>query len=78
MGDQLVIGLSSDEFNAVKRSHTWLRKRRLSLYELLGATHLLVSDTSSAVIDYLLLDRPVIHAFADLRVYESSRGFSVE
>jgi CDP-glycerol glycerophosphotransferase (TagB/SpsB family) len=56
----------------------WLRERRLSLYELLGATNLLISDVSSVVIDYLLLDRPVIHAFSDRRAYESSRGFSVE
>jgi CDP-glycerol glycerophosphotransferase (TagB/SpsB family) len=56
----------------------WLRERRLSLYEFLGATDLLISDISSVVIDYLLLDRPVIHAFTDLGEYESSRGFTVE
>jgi CDP-glycerol glycerophosphotransferase (TagB/SpsB family) len=56
----------------------WLRQRRLSLYELLGATDLLISDISSVVIDYLLLDRPIIHAFADRGAYESSRGFTVE
>ena len=56
----------------------WLREHRLSLYELLGATDFLISDISSVVIDYLLLDRPVIHAFADLGEYESSRGFTVE
>lgn len=57
---------------------TWLRERSLSLYELLGATELLISDISSVVIDYLLLDRPIIHAFSDLGEYESSRGFTVE
>lgn len=56
---------------------TWLRDRSLSLYEMLGATDLLISDISSVVIDYLLLDKPVIHAFADLRQYENSRGFTV-
>ena len=56
----------------------WLRERRVSLYEFLGATDLLISDISSVVIDYLLLDRPIIHAFADLQEYESSRGFTVE
>ena len=54
------------------------RERSLSLYELLGATDLLISDISSVVIDYLLLDRPIIHAFSDLGEYESSRGFTVE
>jgi CDP-glycerol glycerophosphotransferase (TagB/SpsB family) len=56
----------------------WLRQRSLSLYEFLGATDLLISDISSVVIDYLLLDRPIIHAFSDLVTYESSRGFTVE
>ena len=55
----------------------WLRDRRVSLYEFLGATDLLVSDISSVVIDYLLLDRPIIHAFSDLNAYASSRGFTV-
>lgn len=56
----------------------WLRGRALSLYEFLGATDCLISDISSVVIDYLLLDRPVIHAFADLGEYKASRGFTVE
>jgi len=56
----------------------WLGDRTVSLYELLGASHLLISDVSSALIDYLLLDRPIIHAFADLEAYQSSRGFTVE
>ena len=56
----------------------WLRERSLSLYECLGAADLLISDISSVVIDYLLLDRPVIHAFSDLGAYASSRGFTVD
>ena len=56
----------------------WLRERSLSLYEFLGATGFLISDISSVVIDYLLLDRPVIHAFSDLGEYKTSRGFTVE
>ncbi len=57
---------------------TWFRNRSLSLYELLGATSLLISDISSVVIDYLLLDRPVIHAFSDFEEYSRGRGFTVE
>jgi len=56
----------------------WLRDRSLSLYQTLGASDVLISDISSVVIDYLLLDRPIIHAFPDLGVYRSSRGFTVE
>ena len=56
----------------------WLVERKLTLYQLLGAADCLISDVSSVVIDYLLLDRPVIHAFADLEAYRDSRGFTVE
>lgn len=58
--------------------HTWLYRKSLSLYELLGATDFLISDISSVVVDYLLLDRPVIHAFPDIDTYRDSRGFSME
>ncbi len=56
----------------------WLADRKLTLYQLLGAADCLISDVSSVVIDYLLLDRPVVHAFADLDDYRDSRGFTVE
>ncbi len=56
----------------------WLHERGLSLYALLGASEVLISDISSVVIDYLLLDRPILHTFPDLESYRESRGFSVE
>lgn len=55
----------------------WLRERGVTLYELLGQADVLVTDISSIVVDYLILDRPVIHSFPDLMEYESSRGFSI-
>ena len=55
----------------------WLRSRRISLYELLGEADVLVTDVSSILVDYLILDRPVIHLFPDLEEYASSRGFSL-
>lgn len=56
----------------------WLPEHSLSLYEFIGATDALISDISSVVIDYLLLDRPIIHAFPDIEAYSHSRGFSME
>lgn len=56
----------------------WIRDRGLSLYSVVGACDVLVSDVSSVVVDYLLVDRPVIHAMADLDEYRRSRGFSIE
>jgi CDP-glycerol glycerophosphotransferase len=55
----------------------WLRDRGLTLYELLGQTDILITDISSAVVSYLILNRPVVHSFYDLAEYESSRGFSI-
>ena len=56
----------------------WLHERMLSLYEFLGATDALISDISSVVVDYLILDRPIIHAFPDIDSYRDARGFSME
>ena len=55
----------------------WLHAQGLSLYELLGASDALVTDVSSVYVDYLILDRPIVHHFPDIREYESSRGFSL-
>ena len=56
----------------------WLLARGLSLYELLGACGLLISDISSVAVDFLLLDRPIIHCFPDLEEYRRSRGFTLD
>jgi CDP-glycerol glycerophosphotransferase (TagB/SpsB family) len=56
----------------------WLKERGLTLYEVVGQSDVLVSDISGMVVDYLLLDRPIIHSFPDLAEYSASRGFSVE
>lgn len=55
----------------------WLREQRLTLHELLGASAALISDVSSVYVDYLILDRPIVHHFPDIREYEASRGYSL-
>ena len=55
----------------------WLHQQSITLYELLGASDALVTDVSSVYVDYLILDRPVVHHFPDIREYESFRGFSL-
>ena len=56
----------------------WLRSRRVSLYGLLGEADLLVTDISSVLVDYLILNRPVVHLFPDFDDYSTSRGFSLD
>lgn len=56
----------------------WIIEKKLSLYRLLGATDILLTDISSVVIDFLLVDKPVVHTFPDIEQYRTSRGFTVE
>lgn len=43
--------------------------------ELLNAFDLMISDYSSIVFDYLLLDRPVVYLIPDYEEYRASKGF---
>ena len=56
----------------------WLHERGFTLHELLGESCALVTDVSSAYVDYLVLDRPIVHHFPDIEAYGQSRGFSIE
>jgi CDP-glycerol glycerophosphotransferase (TagB/SpsB family) len=56
-------------------SDSWLREKGLTLYQLAGITDCMVSDISSIVIDFLLMDKPVVLLFEDIAEYRSSRGF---
>lgn len=44
-------------------------------YTLLGAAECLITDYSSTVYDYMLLDRPIIFTVDDLENFRSIRGF---
>jgi CDP-glycerol glycerophosphotransferase (TagB/SpsB family) len=55
-----------------------LAAQGLTLYSLLGGADALVTDLSSVYVDFLALDRPVIHAFADRAAYGAGRGFTFE
>ena len=55
-----------------------LGKCGLTLYELLGGSDALLTDVSSVYVDYLLLNRPVVHTFADREAYSASRGFTFD
>lgn len=53
-------------------------KAGLTLYELLGHAEVLVTDYSSVWVDYLLIDRPIIFAAADIAEYRANRGYYFE
>lgn len=48
------------------------------LYELLADSDVLLSDYSSVIVDYLLLDRPIAMVLSDMEEYKQGRGFLFE
>ena len=56
----------------------WLCDHRLTLYPLLSVADCLISDVSSVMVDYCLLDRPVICMMADMEEYLRTRGSVLE
>ena len=53
-------------------------RKNIPLYELLAQTDVLLSDYSSVIVDYLLLDKPIAMVLSDMESYRSSRGFVFE
>jgi len=56
----------------------WLWAKKLTLYSLVGQSDFLVSDISSVIIDYMLLDKPIIICFEDAKEYKASRNVTFE
>lgn len=53
----------------------WLLSKNLTLYQLLSMADGLVTDISSVLIDFLLLNKPIICCFPDKDEYINTRGF---
>ena len=64
--------------NIVTITNSKLVDAGVQLYELMQETDALLSDYSSVVIDYLMLQKPVVMVMSDIYEYESSRGFVFE
>ena len=52
--------------------------RGIDLYEMLKGSDAMITDYSSVIYDYLLLDRPIGFTEDDLDEYRGSRGFAVD
>lgn len=52
-----------------------LARSGIDLYELMTETDVLLSDYSSVVFDYCLLDKPVAMVLSDMAEYKATRGF---
>lgn len=70
------IGLFESFSNFKIINDDFLYCHNITLYKALSITDFIVSDISSVVIDYLLLNKPIILSFADQESYENSRGLN--
>lgn len=73
---------TSTKFNLPKRilflDTDSLNKENLTIYHIMNAFDILITDYSSVYVDYLLLDRPIIFSCPDLEEYKKDRGFVVD
>lgn len=73
-----------ERIGSIEREHIRLlepelfAKSGIPVNRLLGLAEGLISDYSSAAVDYLLLDRPIGFTLDDVEEYERSRGFVFE
>ena len=56
----------------------WIAKKGISLYQLVACSDILISDISSIIADYLLLDNPILCVCSDMDSYKNTRGFYFE
>lgn len=61
--------------NIVMLDNGQLAEKDIQINQLLGHADALISDYSSAAVDYMILDRPIAFTLDDVREYEQSRGF---
>lgn len=55
-----------------------LLDKMLTIYHLMNAFDVLVTDYSSVYVDYLLLNKPIIFSCPDIEKYKEDRGFIVD
>jgi CDP-glycerol glycerophosphotransferase (TagB/SpsB family) len=70
----LFLKLHPDDRGAFKSSgaHVTELPQGIDIYNLLSATDVLISDYSSIIFDFMLLERPIIHYLPDLNEFRSS------
>jgi len=64
-----------DMSNIVLLDNEQLVDRDVQINQLLSVADAMISDYSSAAVDYLLLNRPIAFTLDDVAEYENSRGF---
>lgn len=55
-----------------------LNQELFTIYHIMNAFDVLITDYSSVYVDYLLLNRPIIFSCPDIEVYKKDRGFVID
>ena len=55
-----------------------LNEHYLTIYHIMNAFDILITDYSSVYVDYLLLNRPIVFSCPDLQQYKEDRGFVID
>lgn len=73
---------AKDDFKLPKRlifmDTEALNYHMLTIYHIMDAFDVLVTDYSSVYVDFLLLNKPIIFSCPDIEVYKRDRGFIVD
>jgi CDP-glycerol glycerophosphotransferase len=64
--------------NLVEIDDHWIGDQGISLYQLIACTDILVTDFSSVMMDYILMDQPVVCFSTDLEEYKNTQGLYFE
>lgn len=64
--------------NVLTINDHWIWDQGITLYDLTACTDIMVSDVSSIIVDFMLLDQPVICFSTDIEEYKENRGFYFE
>ena len=76
--DALVVNTVKHYDNIIFLTNKVLENNHIDLYDILPWTDALISDYSSVIVDYLLLDKPIIILSGDKKEYSQNRGFVFE
>ena len=76
---QINYGVDEDKLsNIVFLTEKDLYEKGIESYEMIGATDAMISDYSSAAIDYMLIDKPIGYTLDDFDKYEDIRGWAFD
>ncbi len=75
--DEKILDRFSEKYIKILKNND-LSNNLSTIYDVLPAVDILVTDYSSIYFDYLLLNRPIVYYVPDLNIYKKTRGFLLE